>query len=154
MDQSLVKKLVKEAISENESLFLIELAFLTGNRIKIIVDGDEGVSVKECIRISRHIENSIDREEEDFGLEVTSPDISHPLAVKRQYNKNINRILKVKTEEEEELEGTLVAIDEKGISLQWKTIEPKPIGKGKVTVEKNVSIAFENIKEAKVKITY
>ena len=50
MDQSLVKKLVKEAISENESLFLIELAFLTGNRIKIIVDGDEGVSVKECIR--------------------------------------------------------------------------------------------------------
>ncbi|MEN8858650.1 MAG: ribosome assembly cofactor RimP [Flavobacteriaceae bacterium] len=153
MDQSLVKKLVKEAISENESLFLIELAFLTGNRIKIIVDGDEGVSVKECIRISRHVENSIDREEEDFGLEVTSPDISHPLVVKRQYNKNINRILKVKTEEEE-LEGTLVAIDEKGISLQWKTREPKPIGKGKVTVEKNVSIAFENIKEAKVKITY
>lgn len=153
MDQSLVKKLVKEAISENESLFLIELAFLTGNRIKIIVDGDEGVSVKECIRISRHVENSIDREEEDFGLEVTSPDISHPLTVRRQYLKNINRILKVKTEEEE-LEGTLISINEKEISLRWKTREPKPIGKGKVTVEKNASIAFNSIKEAKVKITY
>lgn len=153
MDQKLVKKLVNEAVLENESLYLIELCFLTANKIKVIVDGDEGVSIKECIRISRHIENSLDREEDDFSLVVTSPDISHPLSVKRQYIKNINRILKVKTEEEE-LEGTLVNVDEDGISLQWKTREPKPIGKGKVTVEKNARIAYENIKEAKVKITF
>ena len=153
MDQSLVKKLVNEAISENESLFLIELAFLTGNKIKVIVDGDQGISIKECIRISRHVEHNLDREEEDFGLEVTSPDISHPLTVQRQYKKNINRILKVKTQEEE-LEGTLVNTDENGISLQWKAREPKPIGKGKVTVQKNVTVPFESIKEAKVKITF
>ena len=101
MDQNLVKKLVNEAISDNESLFLIELSFLVGNRIKVVVDGDQGISIKECMRISRHVEHSFDREEEDFGLEVTSPDISHPLTVRRQYLKNINRILKVKTEEEE-----------------------------------------------------
>tara|TARA_R110000787_G_scaffold137226_1_gene249995 strand:+ start:7897 stop:8358 length:462 start_codon:yes stop_codon:yes gene_type:complete len=153
MDQKLVKKLVNEAISENESLYLIELAFLTGDRIKVIVDGDEGVAIKECMRISRHVINSIDREEEDFGLEVTTPDISHALIMKRQYLKNINRILKVKTEDEE-LEGTLISVDEKGVSLQWKVREPKPIGKGKVTVEKNATVAFENIIEAKVKITY
>ena len=103
MDQKLVTKLVHEAISENESLFLIELSFLTGNRIKIVVDGDNGVSIKECMRISRHVEHNLDRDEEDFGLEVTSPDISHPLTVRRQYFKNINRVLKVKTEEYEEL---------------------------------------------------
>ena len=153
MDQNLVKKLVNEAISDNESLFLIELSFLVGNRIKVVVDGDQGISIKECMRISRHVEHSFDREEEDFGLEVTSPDISHPLTVRRQYLNNINRILKVKTEEEE-LEGTLISINEKEISLRWKTREPKPIGKGKVTVEKNASIAFNSIKEAKVKITY
>jgi len=153
MDQNLVKKLVNEAISDNESLFLIELSFLVGNRIKVVVDGDQGISIKECMRISRHVEHSFDIEEEDFGLEVTSPDISHPLTVRRQYLKNINRILKVKTEEEE-LEGTLISINEKEISLRWKTREPKPIGKGKVTVEKNASIAFNSIKEAKVKITY
>ena len=153
MDQNLVKKLVNEAISDNESLFLIELSFLVGNRIKVVVDGDQGISIKECMRISRHVEHSFDREEEDFGLEVTSPDISHPLTVRRQYLKNINRILKVKTEEKE-LEGTLISINEKEISLRWKTREPKPIGKGKVTVEKNASIAFNSIKEAKVKITY
>jgi len=153
MDQKLVTKLVHEAISENESLFLIELSFLTGNRIKIVVDGDNGVSIKECMRISRHVEHNLDREEEDFGLEVTSPDISHPLTVRRQYLKNINRVLKVKTEDQE-LEGTLISADEKEISLRWKTREPKPIGKGKITVEKNASIAFSSITEAKVKIIF
>ena len=153
MDQKLVTKLVDEAILENESLFLIELSFLAGNKIKVIVDGDDGVSIKECIRISRHVEHNLDREEEDFGLEVTSPDISHPLRVRRQYLKNMNRILKVKTEDQE-LEGTLVSANDKEISLRWKTREPKPIGKGKVTVEKNASIAFSSIKEAKVKIIF
>ena len=153
MDQKLVTKLVHEAISENESLFLIELSFLTGDRIKIVVDGDNGVSIKECMRISRHVEHNLDREEEDFGLEVTSPDISHPLTVRRQYLKNMNRILKVKTEDQE-IEGTLVSANHKEISLRWKTREPKPIGKGKITVEKNASIAFSSIKEAKVKIIF
>jgi len=153
MDQKLVTKLVDEAILENESLFLIELSFLAGNKIKVIVDGDEGVSIKECIRISRHVEHNLDRELEDFGLEVTSPDISHPLMVRRQYLKNMNRILKVKTEDQE-LEGTLVSANDKEISLRWKTREPKPIGKGKITVEKNASIAFSSIKEAKVKIIF
>ena len=153
MDQNLVKKLVNEAISDNESLFLIELSFLVGNRIKVVVDGDQGISIKECMRISRHVEHSFDREEEDFGLEVTSPDISHPLTVRRQYLKNINRILKVKTAEQE-LEGTLISINEKEISLRWKTREPKPIGKGKVTVEKTVTLLYTEIKEAKVKIVF
>ena len=153
MDQKLVTKLVHEAISENESLFLIELSFLTGDRIKIVVDGDNGVSIKECMRISRHVEHNLDRDEEDFGLEVTSPDISHPLTVRRQYLKNINRVLRVKTEDKE-LEGTLISADEKEISLRWKTREPKLIGKGKITVEKNASIAFSSITEAIVKITF
>ena len=153
MDQNLVKKLVNEAVSDNESLFLIDLSFSSNNKIQVVVDGDQGVSVKECIRISRHIEHNLDREEDDFALVVTSPDISHPLTVKRQYKKNINRILKVKTGDEE-LEGTLVNTDEDGISLKWKAREPKPIGKGKVTVEKNATIAYKDIKEAKVKITF
>jgi len=153
MDQDLVRKLVDEALEENESLFLIELSFLPNNKIKVVVDGDQGISVKECVRISRNVEHNLDREEEDFALEVTSPDITQPLSSQRQYKKNINRILKVKTEEGE-VEGTLVEVNDKEISLKWKTREPKPIGKGKVTVEKNATIAYENIREAKVKITF
>lgn len=153
MDTLKVKDLLEEAIAENETLFLISLDFLPGNKIQIVVDGDAGVSLKECIRISRSIENNFDREEEDFGLEVTSPDIAEPLKVRRQYVKNINRILKVKTNDRV-LEGTLNEVNESDIVLSWKAREPKPIGKGKVTVEKTATIAYEEIAEAKVKIIF
>lgn len=153
MNQERVKELLEEALSENDSLFLIELAFLANNKIKVVVDGDTGVPLSECVRISRNIEHNLDREEEDFALEVTSPDISQPLQHQRQYKKNLNRILKVKTENEA-FEGTLTAVTENDIELKWKTREPKPIGKGKVTVEKQVSVSYEEIKEAKVKIIF
>ena len=65
----------------------------------------------------------------------------------------MNRILKVKTEEEE-LEGTLVTADEDKIVLQWKAREPKPVGKGKVTVDKTATLEYTEIKEAKVKILF
>ena len=129
------------------------MSISVNNKIQITVDGDNGVPLSECIRISRNVENSLDREEEDFSLEVTTPDISHPLKDKRQYVKNINRILTVKTAEEE-FEGTLTEADTNKIVLTWKVREPKPIGKGKVTVSKTATIDYKDIKEAKVKIVF
>ena len=119
----------------------------------MVVDGDQGVSLQEIIRISRNVEHNLDREEEDFSLEVTSPDIAEPLQVNRQYKKNINRILKVKTLENK-FEGTLTNVTDKEIELHWKVREPKPIGKGKITVEKTAIIPFKDIQEAKVKIVF
>ncbi len=153
MSQDRVKKLVKEALEENESLFLIELTFLPDNKINVVIDGDSGVALSEIIRISRHIEHNLDREEEDFALEVTSPDITEPLKVKRQYRKNINRTLRIITVEEK-FEGVLKETTEENIVLEWKTREPKPIGKGKVTVHKTATILYNEIKQAKVKIVF
>ncbi len=153
MNQEKVKNLVKEALEENKSLFLIELKFLTNNKILVIVDGDKGVSLKEIIRISRNVEHNLDREEEDFSLEVTSPDIAEPLRVNRQYKKNINKILTVQTIAET-VEGTLKLADDDKIILSWKLREKKPIGKGKVTVEKTATILYKEIRKAKVKIVF
>ena len=153
MDQKKVKDLIDEALAENESLYLVDLVISENNKIQVTVDGDNGVPLSECIRISRSVDSNFDREEEDFSLEVSTPDISHPLKLKRQYIKNINRILKVKTATEE-LEGTLVEADEDKIVLRWKAREPKPVGKGKVTVEKTVTVEYKDIKEAKVKIVF
>lgn len=153
MNQEKVQNLVTEALEENESLFLISLQFLANNKIHLVVDGDSGVSLKEIVRISRHVEHNLDREEEDFALEVTSPDIKESLVAQRQYLKNINRILKVKTEEQT-YEGTLTKADDSEIVLEWKAREPKPIGKGKITVEKKATVAYKDIKEAKVKIVF
>ncbi|MGG8496815.1 ribosome assembly cofactor RimP [Tenacibaculum sp. TC6] len=153
MNQERVKELLQEALSENDSLFLIDLQFLANSKIKVIVDGDDGVPLSECVRISRKIEHNLDREEEDFALEVTTPDIAHPLKLKRQYKKNLHRTLKVKTEAEK-FEGELVSVTEDNITLQWEAREPKPVGKGKQTVEKTIVLPYEDIKEAKVKIIF
>ena len=153
MDKESVRILVEAALEENPSLFLIDLQLLPDSKILVEVDGDAGIALNECIRISRAVEGNLDREEEDFSLEVSSPDISKPLQVLRQYQKNIGRTLQVKTLETA-LEGTLVAVLEGAIELEWKAREPKPIGKGKRTVEKKERIAFDAIVEAKVKLIF
>lgn len=153
MDQERVRELLQGALDENNTLFLIDLQFLANSKIKVIVDGDSGVPLSECVRISRAIEHNLDREEEDFSLEVTTPDIAHPLKLQRQYKKNLNRILKVKTATEE-FEGTLTEATDENITLFWKAREPKPIGKGKHTVEKTQILAYSDIIEAKVKIIF
>ncbi len=153
MKRDVVQNLVEEALAENSRLFLIDLNFLEDNKIIVIVDGDDGVSVKECVRISRHVEHNLDRESEDFSLEVTTPGATTPFTNNRQYKKNIGRVIKVKTETEN-LEGTLVEVTEEDITLEWKTREPKPVGKGKVTVVKKATLKYNTIKEAKVKIIF
>ena len=153
MNQAALKDIIDEALALNETLYLIELSISVNNKVQVVIDGDNGVSLSETMRISRAINDNFDREVEDFSLEVGTPDIAHPLKVKRQYIKNLNRILKVKTEEVE-LEGTLVTADEDKIVLQWKAREPKPVGKGKVTVDKTATLEYIEIKEAKVKILF
>lgn len=148
-----VKELLEEALKEDESLFLIDFSVTADHSIKIILDGDKGITLKDCMRVSRAIEHNLDREETDFALEVTSAGAAAPLLMPRQYKKNIGRKLKVKTSEDN-FEGNLTETDEKGIVLEWKAREPKPIGKGKVTVQKKQEIEFSEIKEAKVVLKF
>lgn len=151
MERKIIVKLVDEAILENQQLFLIDLIISSDDKITVIVDGDNGVPLKECIRISRHIEHNLDRDIADFSLEVTSPGLTEPLVNKRQYTKNLGRTIKITTELEK-FEGKLTKVDENEVVIEWKTRESKPIGKGKVTVSKKAILPFNNIKQAKVKL--
>ena len=144
-----VQTLLSDALEADDNLFLIDFSIAAGNTIKVILDGDEGVTVQDCMKISRAIEHNLDREEEDFSLEVASAGAAAPMVLPRQYKKNIGRKLAVKTEEDT-FEGNLTAATENNIVLEWKAREPKPIGKGKHTVQKRKEIEFSDIKEAKV----
>ncbi|MFD0976683.1 ribosome assembly cofactor RimP [Salinimicrobium gaetbulicola] len=148
-----VENLLQEAFEENNSLFLIELSIDDANHISVVIDGDNGVSVNDCIAVSRKIEHNLDREEEDFSLDVASAGVSRALTMPRQYRKNIGRKLAVTTSEGK-VEGELVKMEGETITLQWKAREPKPVGKGKVTVDKEAVLPLEDIKEAKVIITF
>lgn len=148
--RSKVENLLADALDQNPSLFLIDLKVGADNSIRVILDGDHGVSLKDCMSISRAIEHKLDREEEDFSLEVASAGVGTPLQGQRQYAKNIGRKLEVELSQGAPIKGILVAADENGFTLTWKQREPKPVGKGKVTVEKKETISYDVIVNAKV----
>ncbi|OEK09220.1 ribosome assembly cofactor RimP [Flavivirga aquatica] len=153
MFKTTVTDLLEAALNDRPDLFLIDFSIQSDNHIKIIIDGDNGLLVEDCMFISRAIEHNIDREEYDFSLEVMSAGATAPLVHKRQYKKNIGRTFKVKTASDK-IEGTLTKATDDNIVLEWKVREPKPIGKGKVTVKKEANIAYQDIVEAKVMIKF
>jgi len=149
-----VSELLDAAFEERPDLFLIDLDITSGNIIKVIIDGDQDVKVSDCIFVSRAVEHQLDREEEDFSLEVTSAGVGKPLKNYRQFVKNIGRNIEVIDRDKNKETGVLELADENGIKLIWKAREPKPIGKGKVTVDKELSIEYDKIKQAKIVITF
>lgn len=149
-----VNQLVQEALMERPSLFLIDLKITDDNKISVILDGDNGVNLQDCIDVSRVLEHNLDREEVDFALEVASAGATSPLKMPRQYKKNIGRKIKVVKISDEVIEATLIEADENGVTLEWKAREPKKIGKGKETVDKKEVLPFTDIKQAVVIITF
>lgn len=148
-----VKSLLEQGLAQHPELFLIDFSISPDYKISVIIDGDNGVSLKDCIDVSRSIEHNLDREEQDFSLEVASSGATEPLKFPRQYRKNIGRNLEVTTEEEK-IEATLINADEEKIVLEWKTREPKKIGKGKETVVKTKEVPYISIKKAVVVISF
>ena len=145
-----VCKLLEASLDSRPDLFLIECKVSIDNHISILLDGDEGVNLKSCVEISRQIEHNLDREVHDFSLEVASAGVGSPLQKTRQYLKNMGRKLQVEREAMPTLEGMLIDSNEHGFTLQWKQREPKPIGKGKITVTKIKTLSFNEIISAKV----
>lgn len=148
-----VNSLLQEVLEERPSLFLIDLTITDAFKVMITLDDDNGVVLQDCIDISRAIESKLDREEQDYSLEVASVGVGSPLKMTRQYIKNIGRTLIVTTNTEK-IEAELVDANEDFIILSWKAREPKKVGKGKETVQKEQQIPYTDIKEAVVTVTF
>ena len=149
-----IQKLLAEALSLQPDLFLIDLHIDDQSRVHVVLDGDNGVSLEQCIKVSRHIQHQLDREVHDFSLEVSSAGATHPLKMVRQYKKNIGRKLAVHTIDNDNFKATLTQADDDQITLEWKAREPKPIGKGKHTVVKQLQVRYNQIEKATVQIQF
>ncbi|HEX8270067.1 MAG TPA: ribosome assembly cofactor RimP [Flavobacterium sp.] len=147
-----VLELLNEGLKEKPSIFLIDLTITDAFKIIVTLDGDEGVTLQDCIDISRAIEHNLDREEQDFSLEVASGGLA-PLKLLRQYKKNVGRTLIVKLADQT-IEAKLTEATDDHIVLEWEAREPKKIGKGKETVQKRQEIPYTDIKEAVVTVTF
>ena len=153
LDKEQIITLVNEGLQEDKSLFLIDLQISADNSIKVIIDGDRDLSISDCVNISRAIEHNLDRELEDFSLEVASCGATEPLKYPRQYSKNLGRKLSVVTDNDD-IEAELVGVEDEKIHLKWVAKEPKPVGKGKHKVNKEAKIAFDDIVKAQVIINF
>ena len=148
-----VYQLLEAGLQEKPAVFLIDLTITEAFKIIVTLDGDQGVLLQDCIDVSRAIEQNLDREEQDFSLEVASVGVGSPLKLVRQYIKNIGRTLIVKLATET-IEAQLIDANDNFITLAWEAREPKKVGKGKETVQKKQEIPYSDIIEAIVTVTF
>lgn len=149
-----VAQLVQDFLVTREDLYLIDLKISAGNDIIVIMDGDEGLSLQDCLDASRAIEFNLDREEQDFSLQVMSPGLSEPLQFPRQYKKNIGRALQVLLNNGEELQGEITTVDEENVTLTLRYRRPKLVGKGKEDVVEEKKLPYTEIKKALIVIKF
>jgi len=111
ISKSSIIELINDKL-ETDGYFLVSVEVKPTNAIYVLIDGEKGVSIDYCVEISRLIESSFNREEEDFSLEVSSSGLGSPFKVLRQYKKNIGKEVEVLTNEKVKITGILADVNE------------------------------------------
>lgn len=143
-----VRDLVEEKLA-GTPLFLVDVYVSAENHIEIDIDCAEGISVKDCLFVNHLIEENLDREVEDYSLEVASPGLDKSLRIVPQYYKNIGRQVKVVTTEGMEIQGLLSSAGETSFEV---SVEEKVIIEGKK--KKELVTTIHQLDYDKVKSTH
>lgn len=144
-------KVVEEVIEE--PVFLVDLKVDKDQKINVFVDTMEGITIDQCKKISRAIEEKLDREQEDFELSVASPGLHMPLKLTKQYVKNISQQIEVMVNDGRKETGKLLSVDDKkGIEMEVERQHQQ--GKKKKWVKEAIFIEFEHINSTKVVVSF
>jgi ribosome maturation factor RimP len=137
---------------ENSTFFLVDVSVSQQNRISVAVDSMQGITIYECAEISRKIEALLNREAEDYELEVSSPGLTQPFKVIEQYRKHIGKEIEILRKDGQKLKGILTSLATNGINLQaQQTIKE---GGKKKRILADEFIEFEIIKHTKLVIKF
>ena len=137
---------LKEILADT-GMFLVDVKVDHNKRILVHVDRNEGVSIDDCVQVSRALEGKLDREQEDFALEVSSPGLDSPLKVPQQYEKSIGKMVSVQFEDGSKMLGLLKDKDESGILVEVAS------GKKGINPEKH-KLLFKEIKSTRIHIQF
>lgn len=147
-----IKGILQEELSA-KGLFLVDVGVNPVNKIAVYIDSMKGVTMQECITVSRFLEHKLDREVEDFELEVSSPGLDRPLKMPFQFEKSLGRMLDVVKFDGIKLTGKLLQANSEGIELDTEVII-REAKKGKKRTEHLMQIIkFQEIKTAKIVIS-
>ena len=144
--EAAVRALVEEKI-EGTEIFIVSIRVVPTNRIRVFIDALEGLDVRACVNVSRHIEGSLDREVEDYELEVSSPGLTEPFQHPLQYKKNVGREIKVTMADGTSIKGQLT-------EFAGDTITVQPEQKKKKEEVEPITVSLSEIKEAKTVISF
>ncbi len=134
-----ILKIVRE-YPGGEDFFVVDTRVSSSNRITVFVDRVEGISIDECAKVSRFIENHLDREKEDFELIVSSPGLDAPFTVHEQYLKNIGKKIKIQLKNGETHLGKLTAVEKDTVTLEEQEKKKKKPGQPKKNKNKDIHI--------------
>jgi ribosome maturation factor RimP len=138
----------------NSDAFPVEIAVRPGNVIVVEIDSFEGVCIDDCIELNRLIESKLDRDVEDFELEVGSAGLTSPFKVPKQYEKNIGNEVEVLTKDGRKLSGVLKACGSEGFTVTITKMEKPEGAKRKIAVEEDLSFKYEEVKYTKYLIRF
>ena len=147
--QEKIEKLVKEAMEENENLFLVDVKISPGGKkIIVLIDSDAGVSISDCSMVSRHIEALLDLDDavdKAYNLEVSSCGADRPFKFTRQYRKNTGRTVQAKLNDGKIVKGVLISAGENDFEIE-------EVGRKKENTRH--TIPYGEVKEARVVIEF
>lgn len=153
INNTIIEELVREKI-EGTDLFLVEIKIDSFNAINISVDSPTGVSIDTCVSISRHVEHSLDREVDDFSMEVSSPGIGGAFKVYEQYEKVLGKTIEVLFLNGNKIQGILSDLTKDNFTVEYSVKEKPEGGKRPILVDKKQIIDFGEIKLTKEIITF
>jgi ribosome maturation factor RimP len=145
IEQAKIENLIRELTEQNE-IFIVSLTISQSNKITLLVDSMKGLHIKECVQLSRAIESGLDRETNDFELEVSSPGLGAPLKVVPQYLKNIGREVEVYLSNGSKLTGKLTGADDNGFKIE----EQKKLKGKKQVISENKEFNYAEVSKVKI----
>jgi ribosome maturation factor RimP len=148
-----IENLIKPKIDE-EDLFQVEVSVNSSNKISVFIDGDKGVTIDQCMALSRFIEQNLNRDEEDYELDVSSAGLDLPLKVQRQYIKNIGRSVAIILKNGQKLTGKLVNANDDGINLEVEKNVVLEGKKRKQQITEIMPLNYSDIKSTKIVVSF
>lgn len=153
IDKSQIKDIVDEHLLQSD-VFLVDVTVRPGNLIVVEIDSKDGVSIDECIKLSKEIESHFDRDVEDFELEVGSAGITSPFKIQKQYEKNIGNEVEVLTKDGKKLTGVLKDSNDSSFIVTISKMEKPEGAKRKITVEEDLTFGYDEVKYTKYLIRF
>ncbi len=153
IEKSVINSLVEEKLKGTD-YYPVDISVSPDNLISIEIDNDHGVSIDDCVALSRYVEEHLDREKDDFELEVGSSGITSPFKIVRQYLKNVGNEVEMLLRSGIKLTGVLKAADDNGATIMIDKKVKTDDSKRKMTVQEDQTYLYSEIKHTKYLIRF